>query len=82
MTANKPAVDLDGVLVARMLCRTGEARSLRKLFNMSLGDVAELVDTSAVNVSRWERGLRVPHGPGAARYGRLLDRLSEMTVNA
>ena len=61
----------------RALCRHGAARSIRIEAHLSLREVASICGVTDVGVSRWERGLRVPHGAPALAYAALLRRLSE-----
>jgi len=67
---------LQQVADARRFIASGEARQLREALNLSLMDVAPtlLADPSAIG--RWERGERIPRGPAAIKYVRLLKRLS------
>lgn len=61
----------------RHLADSGRARELRLLAQLSLPEVAAACGVSHVCISRWERGERRPRGPGALRYGALLDALTK-----
>lgn len=58
----------------RHMCRTGEARGIREGAGLSLAEMADSIasDMSASTIMRWERGQRVPHGPRALAYFRVL----------
>jgi DNA-binding transcriptional regulator YiaG len=60
---------------ARALLASGEARRIREAARLSLTDVAGAVGADYSSVGRWERGERVPRGPAAIKYARLLTRL-------
>lgn len=70
--------DLDDLLRARELARSGEARRLRLAAPLSLGEMARAVGVSVATVSRWEAGERQPTGEGAVRWARRLARLAEL----
>ena len=53
------------------------ARSLRQQADLTQREVGEVLDVSAVSVSRWESGSRVPRGDLAVRYLDLLRRACE-----
>jgi DNA-binding transcriptional regulator YiaG len=59
----------------RILCDEGLARRIREASGLSLEVIANDAGTSPSAVSRWERGLRRPTGPGAIRYLEVLERL-------
>ena len=65
-------VDLSRI---RLLAKSGAARSIRRAADLSLAEVASVVDVSVSTVWRWEHGDRSPRGEAALRYGRLLDGL-------
>jgi DNA-binding transcriptional regulator YiaG len=60
---------------AREFIASGEARRIREAARLSLADVAGAVGADYSGVGRWERGERVPRGPAAIKYARLLTRL-------
>jgi len=59
------------------MARSGEARRIRIAAGLSQAEVAAAVRTSVSGVSLWERGLRIPRGDGALKYGRLIAALAE-----
>lgn len=67
------AVDL---ALARAWAASGEARRLREAANLSIAEIADSVHSADTTIWRWEKGRSAPHGPAAARYGRLLRRLA------
>lgn len=60
------------VALARRYSRSGDARSLREELGLSVRETARAVSVDVSTVSRWERGLRVPRGEAAVRFGHLL----------
>lgn len=63
---------------ARLMLRSGKATELRVRHHLSIGDAARSIGVTTSTLSRWERGLRTPRGPGAQRLAILLRRLSEL----
>jgi transcriptional regulator with XRE-family HTH domain len=61
----------------RSLCASGEARRLREAAGLSLADIAVDARTTPTNVSRWERGERIPRGEAARRYARTLRKIND-----
>lgn len=60
----------------RGLCRSGEARDIRKRADISLAEMAEESGgVAAATIQRWETGQRMPRGETAALYAALLHRL-------
>ncbi|MGZ5212351.1 MAG: helix-turn-helix domain-containing protein [Actinomycetota bacterium] len=57
---------------ARRLAESGSARVLRQGAGLSLMEVAREIDVTPSAISRWERGLRRPHGEPALRWAALL----------
>lgn len=56
--------------------QTGDdLRRIRESRGLSTEDVASAVGVTQSAVSRWERGERIPRGPRAVVYARLLQRL-------
>lgn len=60
----------------------GAARSLRQSSGLSETDVATAIGVTASAVGRWERGERIPRGPRAVDYARLLQRLQKRLAAA
>jgi DNA-binding transcriptional regulator YiaG len=50
---------------------------MRVASGLSQADIGRHVGATVAAVSRWERGLRVPHGAAAIRYGQLIAQLTE-----
>jgi transcriptional regulator with XRE-family HTH domain len=76
--------DLLNIAFAREAARSGRAVAIRKASGLSQAEVGAGCGASHAAVSRWESGLRTPHGRAAARYGALLKsldaaRAAEMT---
>ena len=67
--------DLVDLQKVRALGQSGALRLIRG--SLSLREIADVVDVAPSTVLRWERGERVPHGPAALRYGRLLQKLMQ-----
>lgn len=55
---------------------------LRLETGLTQAEVGAVCGVSPEAVSRWECGSRVPRGPAALRYGRLLERLEEEGLHA
>ena len=68
--------DLDMLVLARALTRSGRARTLREDAGLSLADVASGVGASRVTIHRWEHGTHAPRAEAAVKYGRLLAHLA------
>lgn len=60
----------------RRLAASGAARGIRQAACLSLTDVARAVGVTPSAISRWERGVRAPHGEAALRYAELLRKLA------
>jgi transcriptional regulator with XRE-family HTH domain len=53
------------------------ARSLRQSSGLSEQDMATAIGVTPSAVGRWERAERIPRGPRAVTYARLLQRLAK-----
>ena len=73
--SSKTALQLSAV---RYLARSGEARRLRLLSDLTQADIARSVGVSVATVSCWESGKYRPTGPAALHYGRLLNALGAL----
>lgn len=69
--------DLDLLLDARLLARTGEAATIREAAGLSQAEVGQVCGASHATISRWERGERTPHGRPAIEWARLLRELRD-----
>lgn len=69
---------LDALVRVRRMFASGEARRLRTSLDLSLKKTAEPAGIDPSTVHRWETGERVPNGPEALRYLRVLDALSAL----
>ncbi len=70
------STDLDRIRWVRSLVeQSGAARAVRESAGLSLEEVAAAVGVTGSAVGRWERGERIPRGPRALIYARLLERL-------
>jgi transcriptional regulator with XRE-family HTH domain len=69
-------MEVEEVVWARRLARSGGARVIREGAGLSASEVARLIGVTPGAVSRWERGLRVPRSGEAERWAQLLRRLS------
>lgn len=58
----------------------GAARAVREGAGLSLEEVAAAVGVTGSAVGRWERGERIPRGPKALVYARLMERLHRSTA--
>jgi DNA-binding transcriptional regulator YiaG len=67
--------DLRALARVRALVRSGTARSVRLASDLGVSEMARAAGVSDRSIYRWERGITVPQGPAALRYGRLLDEL-------
>jgi DNA-binding transcriptional regulator YiaG len=72
---------MDAVKIARVraICRSGAGQRVREAANLTRAEVGRSSGVSGAAVSRWEDHSRVPTGPEALRYLRLLEKLSVMT---
>ncbi len=70
MTLMTPADYADAVDAAVLAPTVGER--LRRAHDHTLERTARAIDTSTVNVWRWEHGENLPLSPKGACYGRLL----------
>lgn len=69
MDLDKSTADRLGLLVAaRRYSATGEGRRVREAVGVTVTEVATAADVGVPTVSRYERGLRTPHGERAVRY--------------
>jgi transcriptional regulator with XRE-family HTH domain len=64
------------LIEAREAARSGRARRVRVLAGLSQQEVADACGVDSSAVSRWEAGLRTPHGTAALAYARLLRALA------
>lgn len=62
----------------RHLVAGGMVRELRVGAGLSLAEVARAVGVTPGAVHHWERGIRVPQGPAAARYALLICELETL----
>ncbi|MFF1702572.1 helix-turn-helix domain-containing protein [Streptomyces sp. NPDC058252] len=67
-----PILRLAGV---RAAVSSGEARQLREMAQLSIGEVAKACGVDQSTVWRWERGTRKPRGEAALAYGELIESL-------
>jgi transcriptional regulator with XRE-family HTH domain len=63
--------------LVRQLAASGTGRQIRIRAGLSLAEVAEPVGVGRAAISRWERGLQLPTGEPALRWGALLTELDE-----
>lgn len=56
-----------------------ETRELREYCQITLRQAAKAINVAPLTLSRWERGLAIPRGDNAARFGALIDSLIEMS---
>jgi transcriptional regulator with XRE-family HTH domain len=68
--------DIEALMRARRLAESGMARSIRLAADLSIEEVAGASDAGISSVSRWERGLRRPHGAAAIRWARVMDEIA------
>ncbi len=61
---------------ARQLASGGTGRRVRVAAKASLSDIARACGSTKGTVSKWERGLKVPHGAPAIRYGAVITALT------
>lgn len=66
---------IERLVRVRQLCHSGAARSARLAAELSLSEVAKVIDTAPSTVYRWETCERKPRGDAALRYEQLLGRL-------
>lgn len=76
------AADVRAESMARLWCRSGQAREIRKAARATVRGTAQLAGTTSPNISRWENGTRVPTGPNAVRYYKALLQLQAITAAA
>jgi DNA-binding transcriptional regulator YiaG len=63
------------LILARRACRTGAGRQIRLQAGLTLREAALDVGVNPGTLSRWERGLEMPKGGRAGRYGAYIERL-------
>jgi len=68
--------DLHRLQAARRAGASGSARRIRQAAGLSQAEVAAVLGVAQTTVASWETGRRVPRGPAAVRYGRLLEELA------
>lgn len=74
-----PILRLAGV---RAAVSSGEARRLREIAQLSIGEVAKACGVDQSTVWRWERGTRKPRGDAALAYGELIESLRKAAAPA
>jgi predicted transcriptional regulator len=77
MSDANPIVEGLEIMVGRELLRDGAAKAIRERAGLSRGELAQMVETSPVNIWRYEERGRQPRGEVAKRYGRVLRALIE-----
>jgi DNA-binding transcriptional regulator YiaG len=65
------------VATARRYATTGEGRRIRETAGLSLSEVASSIGLATSSLWRWEQGQRMPRGPRAAEWARLLRELAK-----
>lgn len=72
-------VDAERLGWLRTLVRDDPAalRAMRVAAGLSTDELAAAVGVTASAVARWERGERIPRGPRALTYARVLQRLQK-----
>jgi DNA-binding transcriptional regulator YiaG len=60
------------------MIRSGKARAIREAAGLSRSEIADSIKVNQSSIARWENGERMPRGPAAQRYGRLLRELAEV----
>jgi len=68
--------ELLSIAMVRRLAANGSARAIREAAGLSISEVARDLGVTPSAVSRWERGLRRPHGQPATDYLKILEGLS------
>jgi DNA-binding transcriptional regulator YiaG len=68
------ALELSAV---RRLAKSGEARRLRVLGDLTQAEIGDALGVTGVTISCWENGRHRPTGPAAIAYGRLLAGIAE-----
>ena len=63
------------LILGRRACRTGAGRKIRLQAGLTLREAAQDIGVNPGTLSRWERGLEMPKGGRAGRYGAHLERL-------
>ena len=71
------AAEVSALAWVRGACESGEARAIRTAAKFTLAEIAEHCGVTHPAVSLWERGLRVPGGPPALAYAKLLRSLQK-----
>ena len=61
---------------ARQAAKSGRGRRLRQLAGLSQLEISAAVGVSQAAVTKWENGLRSPHGTGAVNWALLLRELA------
>lgn len=71
-------MEIHDIARARLAARSGGARQVRLLANLSQREVAGHCGCSAASVSMWETGKTVPTGPAGRRYCELIISLGDL----
>lgn len=64
--------ELELLVEARSLARTGRGRELREAAGLTQGEIARAAGVNFATVSRWESGGRKPSGKAALRWARVM----------
>jgi DNA-binding transcriptional regulator YiaG len=78
MAACAPAVTHDELVQlvrSRAQAKSGKARRIRELVNVSQREMAAAVGVNTSTLARWERGECVPRDAAALRWARALEQL-------
>ena len=72
---------LEALTSVRLAASDGSARLVRIMAGASLAEIGRAIGSTKGTVSKWERGLAVPRGEAAVRYGAVLATLAGITEN-
>lgn len=71
---------IEVLTVVRLVARDGRARLVRITAGASLAEIGQSVGVTKGTISKWERGLAVPQGEPAVRWGALLVTLADIAA--
>jgi DNA-binding XRE family transcriptional regulator len=72
---------LEQLTSVRLAASDASARLVRIMAGASLAEIGRAIGSTKGTISKWERGLAVPRGEPAVRYGAVLATLAAIAAN-